>query len=74
VGSVKFNYGDIIILQTHYTKSVYKGSIGFIIAPKNDSKYSVVKIFGNDDNWYIKDDEMDLLQPALTANQQQAKV
>jgi len=71
VGAVKFNYGDLVILKISYSKSnnnsVRRGSIGIIVEPKGDRSYNIVKVFGSDDNWYLKDDEIDLLEHSLTA-------
>lgn len=71
MGSIKFNYADLVILKISYSKSnnnsVPRGSIGIIVDPKGDRSYNIVKVFGSDDNWYLKDDEIDLLEPALTA-------
>ena len=78
MGSIKFNYGDLVILKISYSKfnnnSVRRGSIGIIVDPKGDRSYNIVKVFGSDDNWYLKDDEMDLIEPTLTANEERAKV
>lgn len=71
MGAVKFNYGDLVILKISYSKSnnnsVRRGSIGIIVEPKGDRSYNIVKVFGSDDNWYLKDDEIDLLEHSLTA-------
>ena len=71
MGAVKFNYADLVILKISYSKSnnnsVPRGSIGIVVDPKGDRSYNIVKVFGSDDNWYLKDDEIDLLEPALTA-------
>jgi len=70
VGAVKFNYGDLVIIQINYSKSntnfVQRGSIGIIIEPTKDYARgsNVVKVFGSDDNWYLRNNEMDLLHRA----------
>jgi len=73
VGAVKFNYGDLVTIQINYSKSntnsVRIGSIGIIIEPAKEHTRgsNVVKVFGSDDEWYLRNNEMDLLEPALTA-------
>lgn len=70
MGAVKFNYGDLVTIQiNHYksnTNSVRIGSIGIIIEPTKDYARgcNVVKVFGSDDNWYLRNNEMDLLHRA----------
>lgn len=77
MGSVKFKHGDLVILQMNFdmTDGYRVGnSIGMVIEPRGNRSYNAVSIFGNNEIWYFKDEEMDLLEPALTINQQQAKV
>ena len=70
MGAVKFNYGDLVTIQINYSKSntnsVRIGSIGIIIEPTKDYArgFNVVKVFSSDDNWYLKNNEMDLLHRA----------
>lgn len=69
MGAVKFNHGDLVTIQINYfktdTNAVRIGSIGIIKEPAKDSRGSnTVQVFGSDDNWYLRNDEMDLLQRA----------
>ena len=70
MGAVKFNYGDLVTIQVNYSKSntnfVRQGSIGIIIEPTKDYARgsNVVKVFGSDDEWYLRNNEMDLLHRA----------
>ena len=69
MGAVKFNHGDLVTIQIHYSKSntnfVLQGSIGIIREPAKDSRSSnIVEVFGSDDKWYLRNNEMDLLHRA----------
>ena len=69
MGALKFNHGDLVTIQINYSKSntnfVRQGSIGIIREPAKDSFGSnLVEVFGSDDNWYLRNNEMDLLQRA----------
>lgn len=69
MGAVKFNHGDLVTIQINYfktdTNAVRTGSIGIIIQPAKDSRGSnTVQVFGSDDNWYFRNNEIDLLQRA----------
>lgn len=69
MGALKFNHGDLVTIQINYSKSntnfVRQGSIGIIREPAKDSRAcNVVKVFGSDDEWYLRNNEMDLLHRA----------
>ena len=70
MGALKFNHGDLVTIQINYSKSntsfVYQGSIGIIKEPAKDNSrgFNIVEVFGSDDNWYLRNNEMDLLQRA----------
>ena len=69
MGALKFNHGDLVTIQINYSKSntnfVRQGSIGIIREPAKDSRSSnIVEVFGSDDKWYLRNNEMDLLQHA----------
>lgn len=63
--SVRFNYGDLVILETNMHHAPC--SIGYIINPRQDGRlYHGVILFGSDEIWWFKDDEMSMFNPALT--------
>jgi hypothetical protein len=68
VDAVKFNHGDLVTIQiniVNLTNFVRQGSIGIIREPAKDSRGSnIVEVFGSDDNWYLKNNETDLLHRA----------
>ena len=69
MGALKFNHGDLVTIQINYSKSntnfVRQGSIGIIREPAKDSRSSnIVEVFGSDDKWYLRNNEMDLLHRA----------
>ena len=69
MGALKFNHGDLVTIQINYfktdTNAVRTGSIGIIREPAKDSFGSnLVEVFGSDDNWYLRNNEMDLLHRA----------
>jgi hypothetical protein len=73
VGSVKFKHGDLILVDSNIHHA--DCNIGYIIDPKNKGRtYNGVMLFGSDEIWWFRDEEMDILEPALTANEEQAKV
>lgn len=69
MGALKFNHGDLVTIQINYSKSntnfVRQGSIGIIKVPAKDSRdCNIVEVFGSNDNWYLRNNEMDLLHRA----------
>ena len=70
MGSVKFKYGDLILVDSNLCRA--NCNIGYIIDPSQT--YNGVILFGSDQIWWFRDSEMDLLEPALTANEERAKV
>ena len=74
MGSIKFKYGDLVLIDSGKYLGNSRG-IGYVIDPKSGPRsYNGVVLFDSDETWWFKDDEMDLLEPALTANEERAKV
>lgn len=73
MGSIKFNYGDIVLVDSSMHSSTC--SVGIVVDVRSSKNlYSGVQFFNSNHAWWFKDDEMELISSSLTANEEQAKV
>lgn len=73
MGSVKFNYGDIVLVNSSMHSSTC--SVGIIVDVRSSKNlYSGVQFFNSNHVWWFTDNEIELISSSLTVDQQQAKV
>jgi len=71
--SVKFNHGDIVLVDSSLHN--FTCSIGIVVEVRNSKNlYSGVQFFNANHAWWFRDDEMKLISSSLTANEERAKV
>jgi hypothetical protein len=73
VGSVKFNHGDIVLVDSSMHSSTC--SVGIVVDVRSSKNlYSGVQFFNSNHVWWFTDNEIELISSSLTANEERANV